>query len=116
MIDACLDLTEPAAEIGTVYIIRFDSPLGNPAKAHGTAQYYIGWCKAGGLERRLNQHRAGLGAKLTAAAAEKEIGFELLVCYAGTRADERRAKNYKNARLFVQNRSWERKQRGPIPF
>jgi hypothetical protein len=40
----------------------------------------------------------------------------LLVCYAGTRADERRAKNYKNARLFVQNRSWERKQRGPIPF
>ena len=47
----CLDLTAPAAEIGTVYIIRFDSPLGNPDKKHGTAQFYIGWCKAGCLER-----------------------------------------------------------------
>lgn len=112
----CLDLTAPAAEVGIVYIIRFDKPLGNPAKKHGTAQWYIGWCKAGCLERRLNQHRKGTGAKLTAAAAEKKIGFELVVCYPGTRADERRAKNYKNARVFVENRVWEKRPRGAIPF
>lgn len=112
----CLDLTEPAAEIGIVYFLRFDRPLGNPEKTHGTAQWYIGWCKAGGLERRLNQHREGKGARITAAAVEKGISFELVVCYSGTRADERRAKNYKNAREYVQNRTWERPPRGGIPF
>lgn len=104
------------AEEGIVYILRFDRPLGNPEKKYGTAQWYIGWCKAGGLKRRLKQHREGKGARLTAAAAQKGISFELIVCYPGTRADERRAKNYKNARAFVEHRSWERKPRGPIPF
>lgn len=112
----CLDMAAPAHEEGIVYILRFDTPIGNPAKAHGTAQWYIGWCKAGGLENRLKLHRAGLGARLTAAAAEQGIGFELIVCFMGTRLEERRLKNQKNARLVVERRAWERKQRGPIPF
>ena len=103
-------------ECGLVYILRFDAPLGNPGKKHGTAQFYIGWCKLGGLNRRLNEHKQGRGARLTAVAAERAIGFELLACFSGTRADERRAKQYKNARLFVERRAWERKPRVCIPF
>lgn len=115
-IAACLDLAAPAHEEGIVYILRFAAPIGNPAKKHGTAQFYIGWCHAGGLEKRLAAHRLGNGARLTAAAAKQGIAFELVVCFMGTRLEERRLKNIKNARLVLERRSWERKQRGPIPF
>lgn len=42
--------------MGTLYLIHLDSPLGNPAKPHGTGQHYLG--STVDLERRLREHRA----------------------------------------------------------
>lgn len=89
---------------GIVYIIRFHARLGNPAKKHGTALYYVGWCAEDGLERRLEEHRQGHGAAITRALAERKIGFDLVTSFPGTRNDERAVKNYKNTRLYLQNR------------
>jgi predicted GIY-YIG superfamily endonuclease len=102
---------------GIVYILRFHQPLGNPNKKHGTAQYYVGWAAGPKqLKRRLRQHKQGLGAKLTQAASKLKIGFELVCCWSGTRHEERRVKNYKNTRLFVERELWFPRPRGRIPF
>lgn len=95
-------------EPGWVYILRFERPLGNPDKRKGQAQYYVGWCGAGGLERRLGQHRMGYGAAITRAAKERGIGFVLVLCFPGTRRDERKVKNYHNTPKYLERRVWER--------
>lgn len=87
---------------GTVYILRFHVPLGNPAKKHGTACHYVGWCAEGRLEERLEEHRQGVGAAITRALAERKIGFDLVASFPGTRTDERKVKNYKNTRLYLE--------------
>lgn len=101
---------------GVVYILRYDTPIGNPEKKRGMAQYYVGWCGLGCIKRRLREHRQGKGAKLTRAFAQLGIGFELVVCFSGTRADERRVKNYKNTRLFVEREGWLKRIPAKIPF
>jgi predicted GIY-YIG superfamily endonuclease len=92
---------------GVIYILRFERPLGNPHKRKGLAQFYIGWCELGRINKRLREHRQGRGAKITQAFAKEKIGFELVVCFSGTRDDERRVKRYGNTRLFVERRGWE---------
>lgn len=83
---------------GHVYLIHFSRPIGNPDKARGQAQHYIGW--AVDPRGRLTDHRRGEGAKITAAAAEAGCVLTLVRTWDGTRRDERRLKNRKNARAM----------------
>lgn len=55
-----------------VYILHFDTPL-----AH--ARHYVGW--ANDVERRLQHHRAGTGARFTQVLNERGIGFQLACIY-----------------------------------
>ena len=73
-------------EIGTVYLLHFDS-------AFKHARHYLGW--TGNLENRLQQHRDGQGARLMEVVRDAGIGFELARTWTGTRRDERRLHNWK---------------------
>lgn len=87
---------------GDVYIIEFSQPIGNTQNPKGTAKYYVGWCKAGEAERRLNEHRTGKGASITRAVAERGIQMNLVVVIEGvTRATERTIKNRGNTPKLV---------------
>lgn len=55
----------------TVYLLHFERRI----SPRHTCQHYIGWTPD--LEHRLDQHDHGNGARLTAVAAERGIGFEL---------------------------------------
>lgn len=82
-----------------VYLLHLDKPLGNPEKAHGQAQHYIGYCR-GSVEDRIAKHRNGNGAKLTAAAAENGIEMIVVRTWSGGRDFERHLKAQKNAKRF----------------
>lgn len=74
---------------GTVYLLHFDRPYRH-------ARHYLGWCRAGRLDERLAEHRAGRGARLMAVIKDAGIGFELARTWPGPRALERRLKNCHN--------------------
>lgn len=72
---------------GTVYLLCFERPL-----AH--ARHYLGW--ASDLDRRLNEHRLGYGARLLAALIGAGIGWSVSRTWEGeTRRFERALKNMK---------------------
>lgn len=75
--------------MGTVYLICFDEPL-----AH--AHHYIGYTD-GDVERRLEQHKRGNGARLMAVLKERGIGWKLVRTWEGDRTFERKLKNSHNA-------------------
>lgn len=89
-----------------LYILGFSHPLGNERHR---AQYYLGFCEDYRLEERLEEHRAGRGAKITAAAVERGFRLELIAILPGTRADERRLKARKSHRRII-----ERLERGTL--
>lgn len=91
---------------GYVYILRFSHPLGTERHQ---AQYYIGWTLD--VEERLEEHRAGRGARITAAAVERGFRLELIATLPGTRADERRLKARKSHRRII-----ERLERGTLRY
>jgi hypothetical protein len=72
-----------------VYLLHFDRPYRH-------ARHYLGWCRAGRLDERLAEHRAGRGARLMAVIKDAGIGFELARTWPGPRALERRLKNCHN--------------------
>lgn len=84
-----------------IYILEFKRPLGNPNNKRGQAQYYIGYCDDDRLEGRLDEHAAGRGARITAAAAAMGIGFDLVLTIPGDRSVERKLKSYKNTPKLV---------------
>ena len=91
-----------ARAAGVVYVVRLERPIGNPASRHGSAQFYVGWTERD-PEARLAEHRAGRGAKMLAAAAERGIRFDLVMTLPGTRRLERRIKDHHNTpRLLPQ--------------
>jgi hypothetical protein len=66
----------------TVYLLHFDRPLRH-------AQHYVGWC-AGDPVKRLAEHVAGNGGKLTAAASASGIAISIAKVWNGApRAFER---------------------------
>jgi len=83
----------------TVYLIHFDSPLGDPSNPRGQAQHYIGTAKD--VEERCAQHKAGRGAKIMAAVEEQGIGWRgVRTCvrtWKGGFKLERRLKDQHNA-------------------
>jgi predicted GIY-YIG superfamily endonuclease len=77
----------PREIIGTIYLIHFQTAIGDHAK------HYLGW--SADLESRIASHRAGSGSKLMAEVARLNIGWLLVRTWTGTRNDERRLKNRK---------------------
>jgi hypothetical protein len=76
---------------GTVYLLHFAAPIGNPDNPRGTAQHYMGWTTY--LGPRLAAHRDGVGAAIMRAVAQEGIDFTLARTWAGSRGDERRLKD-----------------------
>jgi hypothetical protein len=70
---------------GTVYLIHFARPL-----AH--ARHYLGWT-AISLAERIEQHRAGRGARLLQVITAAGIPFEVVRTWPGGRPLERRLKD-----------------------
>ena len=78
---------------GTVYLLHFDRALGNPTNHRALAQHYLGWCYD--LADRLATHRAGRGAHITRAAAERGIAWECVATWPGDYRLEKRLKALK---------------------
>lgn len=83
---------------GTVYLIHFDRPIGNPSNPRGQAQHYIGWSE--NLPNRLQDHLKGHGAAIMAFLSESKIGWQVVRTWVGSRRLERKLKNRKQARHF----------------
>lgn len=76
---------------GTVYLLHFDNPISH-------ARHYLGFAEE--LMPRLHAHRFGHGARLTQVACERGVSFQLVRAWKGSRRDERKLKNQKNAPRF----------------
>jgi predicted GIY-YIG superfamily endonuclease len=74
------------------YLIHFSAPI---SPAH-TCQHYLG--SAHDIARRLAEHRAGKGARLTAVAVERGIRMDVVARWPGGRALERKLKARHNSR------------------
>jgi len=79
----------------TVYLIHFDKPVGDADNPRGQAQHYLGYTDD--LDARLEQHRAGNGARLLEVLRERGIGWRLVRTWSGDRRLERKLKNQKNS-------------------
>lgn len=75
--------------MGTIYLLHFD-------RAYHHARHYLGWTE-GVIERRLDRHMVGDGARLISVVTEAGIGLEVARLWAGTRALERQLKNRKSS-------------------
>jgi predicted GIY-YIG superfamily endonuclease len=62
----------------TTYLICMDRPLGGPVHF---AQHYIG--RSRDVAKRLETHRAGMGARILAAAVERGIEFQVVRTWPG---------------------------------
>jgi hypothetical protein len=77
------------AHNGIVYLLHFE-------RSYRNARHYIGFTR--NLEQRLEEHRAGRGSPLVAAALADGIDFQLAAIWEGDRHDERRLHRQKNTR------------------
>ncbi len=70
-----------------LYLICFDQPYRH-------ARHYLGWVEsADRLDRRMDRHRRGVGAKLLAVLKVNGIGWRVVRTWPdGTKSDERRMK------------------------
>jgi len=80
---------------GTVYLLHFLEPIGNPTNPRAMAQHYIGW--ALDAADRISTQTAGNGAAIVRAVQAKGIGFLIAATWPGDRFLERRLKNRKCA-------------------
>jgi GIY-YIG catalytic domain len=74
------------------YLLHLDRPLGGPVHF---AQHYVGTTQ--NLDRRLETHRAGLGARILAAANQRSIAYNVVRTWPGGRETEKRIKAQRNA-------------------
>lgn len=72
---------------GRIYLLHFDTPYKHAA-------HYLGYTGAG-MRRRLDEHAAGRGARLTQVVLAAGIGWRVVRMWKGTRVDERRLKQWK---------------------
>lgn len=97
--------------MGTVYLIHFDRPFGQPASDAARAErglpprkpgsryavrHYLGWTDD--LANRLNDHQQGHGSALMRAVSQAGISWRLARTWAGDRKLERQLKAWKKAR------------------
>ena len=83
-----------AQSIGWCYLLHMSRPLGNLANARAQAQHYSGYADdpegdGVALERRIAEHLAGQGSKLTRAAVTAGIEIELVACWRAPLAFEK---------------------------
>ncbi len=83
-------------EVGVLYLLHFDEPIGDPTRPKMSARHYLGWAKDGKLIERLDRHAKGEGASITRWAVEHGIGWTVVLLRDGTRDDERRLKKNGN--------------------
>ena len=88
--------------LGWCYLLHLSRPLGNTQNARAMAQHYSGWADdpdgdGQGLERRIAEHLAGRGAKITRAAVERGITIELVAVWRAPLAFEKQLKRRKEA-------------------
>jgi predicted GIY-YIG superfamily endonuclease len=76
---------------GYVYLIHFD----NPISENHTCQHYLGWTTD--LPRRIAEHRAGGGCRLTQVAIERDIYFQVVRTWRGFRSQEKHLKRQHNS-------------------
>jgi len=77
-----------------VYLIHFD-------RDYKGCCHYLGFCKDGNMEKRLERHRAGNGAKLLRALNIAGINYKVVRIWEdGDQNFERRLKNQKNAKRY----------------
>lgn len=79
----------------SVYLLHFERPIGDLNNPRGQAQHYVGFAPDGGVEERVAEHRAGTGARITAAAAAAGVAMQLVRVWDGGRDLERRIKRQK---------------------
>jgi putative endonuclease len=82
---------------GTVYLLHFLEPIGNPANPRAMAQHYIGVDLNG---QRISVQTAGQGAAIVRYVQAKGIGFVVARTWPGGRDVERRLKRRKDAPRF----------------
>ena len=82
---------------GTVYLLHFLEPIGNPANPHAMAQHYIGIDLNG---QRISVQTAGAGAAIVRYVQAQGIGFVVAATWPGSRALERQLKRRKHASRF----------------
>jgi hypothetical protein len=58
---------------GTLYLLHFSRPLGDPKRPRMAARHYLGWTNGVAVDQRLADHRAGRGAAITRAAVGRGI-------------------------------------------
>jgi predicted GIY-YIG superfamily endonuclease len=81
-----------------VYLIHFETPLGSD-NPRGKAQHYLGFTGKESLEKRMARHASGDGAAIMRAVKERGIDWQVARTWRdGSRALERRLKNYHKAR------------------
>ena len=78
----------------SVYLLHFHERI-NPIHP---AQHYLG--STNDLDRRIWEHRQGLGARLCQVAKERGIGFIVAEVWFGGRRLERQLKRQKNSPKF----------------
>jgi hypothetical protein len=83
---------------GTVYLLHFLEPIGNPANSRAMAQHYIGWGQQ--AAERISVQTAGGGAAIVRYVQASGIGFVVAATWPGSRALERQLKNRKHASRF----------------
>jgi hypothetical protein len=90
-------------EVGIIYLLHFDEPLGDISRPNMSASHYVGWAKDGKLGDRLNEHAHGTGARITKAAVDRGIGWSVVLLTDGTRSQERRLKKngHHERRCFI---------------
>jgi len=84
--------------MGTVYLLHFLEPIGNPANPRAMAQHYIGWAAV--AAERIATQTAGAGAAIVRHVQAQGIGFVVAATWPGTRALERQLKRRKHASRF----------------
>jgi len=85
-----------ASLLGHVYLVCFETPIGDSANPKGSASHYLGWAED--VEPRMAEHRAGRGARILAACVEQGIAFGVVRTWADVdRNFERRLKRQHNA-------------------
>jgi hypothetical protein len=88
--------------IGWTYLLHMSRPLGNLSNVRAQAQHYVGYADdpigdGVSLERRIAEHLAGRGAKITRAAVAAGIEIELVAVWRAPLSFEKQLKRRKEA-------------------
>ncbi len=104
-------------EVGAVYTLCYDQPIGDPSNPAGQAQHYTGFAREHRLDARIQEHRDGTcGVPVCMAFFKAGIGFEVVAVEHGvTRARENQLKMRGAARRCPRHGKAAAAQPAPSP-